>query len=125
MDYSSLVSLGWQPFFQQQLTLEEWDSAIPARVIEHHKSHIEVATAIAHITLPILSSMTTLVVGDWVLIDGDNSIIRVLDRQSCFTRKAPGSKVEQQYIAANIDIAFIVCSLPDRLGAYQSQEQHK
>ncbi|MEH6449407.1 MAG: hypothetical protein V7765_12105 [Oleispira sp.] len=44
-DFTSLSSLGWQAFFQQQLLLEEWDTALPARIIEQHKSEIKGATA--------------------------------------------------------------------------------
>ena len=48
---TTLAKLGWQPFFQQQLLFEELDSSIPARIIEQHKTIIEVATASGIITL--------------------------------------------------------------------------
>jgi len=41
---TTLIELGWLPFFQQQLALEEWDIVTPARVIEQHRSLIEVET---------------------------------------------------------------------------------
>ena len=34
----SLQQLGWQPVFQQQLTLEELEHSRVARVVEHHRS---------------------------------------------------------------------------------------
>lgn len=40
-------------------------------------------------------------------------IIRVLERQSLFQRKAAGSALKRQLIAANIDTVFIVSSLND------------
>ncbi len=39
-NFGSLADLGWQTFFQQQLALDEWDDAIPASVVEQHKSEV-------------------------------------------------------------------------------------
>lgn len=107
---TSLANLGWQPFFQQQLLLEELDAYIPARIIEQHKSIIEVATETGIFTLTINNSMPSFTVGDWILLDKENNFYKVLERQSCFRRKAAGEKVAEQLIAANVDTAFIVCS---------------
>lgn len=43
-NFISLASLGWQAHFQQQLSLDEWEKAIPARVVEQNKSEITVST---------------------------------------------------------------------------------
>lgn len=107
----SLTSLGWQTFFQQQLNLEEWEQNKVARVFECHRNEIEVFAESGKIMLPILHSTPQLAVGDWILLASDNKILRVLDRLSCFRRKAAGSKISEQLIAANINTAFIVCSL--------------
>lgn len=107
----SLGELGWQPFFQQQLSMEEWDAATPARVVEQHKSELEVATEAGARTLEITHAMPPLTVGDWILLDDDGLFLRDLERKSCFSRKAPGSKLSRQLIAANVDTAFIVCSM--------------
>lgn len=45
------------------------------------------------------------------LFDEYLKVYRGLDRQSLFERKAPGSKIATQLIAANIDSVMIVCSL--------------
>jgi len=42
-NFNSLADMGWHSFFQQQLSLDEWDEAIPARVVEQYKSEITVA----------------------------------------------------------------------------------
>lgn len=54
-------------------------------------------------------------VGDWVRVDYHDfgayaSILDVLPRTSFLRRKKPGSNIEFQMIAANIDVAFIVQS---------------
>ena len=116
-DFASLSRLGWQGFFQQQLLLEEWGNVLPARIIEQHKSEIKVATADDIITLPLTHSMPEMVVGDWVLLEpldnNEKRFSRLLDRKTCFARKAAGSKVQKQLISANVDTAFIVCSMND------------
>lgn len=110
-DFSALITLGWQPFFQQQLSLDEWETAQPARILEQHRSRLEVATATGHRDIPILPSMPTLTVGDWILLDRHGVFLRALECTSLFKRKAAGSKLAEQSIAANVDTALIACSL--------------
>jgi ribosome biogenesis GTPase len=112
-DFESLASLGWQPFFQQQVLLEEWDTALPARIIEQHKSEIKVTTGEEIITLGLTHNMPEMVVGDWLLLDAEKHFSRLLERKTSFARKAAGSKVHKQLISANVDTAFIVCSMND------------
>ncbi len=110
---SSLSDLGWQAFFQQQILLEEWDSVSPARVIEQYKSEIKVDTGKDKVTLTLNHTMPEMVVGDWILLDQHQHFLRLLERKSCFLRKAAGSNVKKQLISANVDTAFIVCSMND------------
>ena len=111
--FSSLANLGWQAFFQQQLSLDEWDNAIPARVVEQYKSEITVATESDISNISLLATMPEMVVGDWLLLDSQHHIIRLLDRKTCFSRKAAGSKLKRQLISANVDTAFIISSMND------------
>lgn len=109
----SLFELGWKPFFQQQLTLEELESFQPARVAAQHRSQLEIISPGGRLDMQIQSSMPTMTVGDWVLLDSSQHFYRMLDRFTLFTRKSAGSKVDTQLIAANIDLVFILCSLND------------
>lgn len=111
MDITELTPLGWQPFFQQQLSLEEWESATPARIVDYQRSVFTVNTGREEVTLAIAPNMPAMTVGDWVLLDANRRFVRLLERASLFTRKAAGSKVATQLIAANIDTVFIVCSM--------------
>ena len=52
-----------------------------------------------------------MMVGDWLLLDADNRLVRLLERQTWFARKAAGKEHYRQLIAANIDTVFIVSSL--------------
>jgi ribosome biogenesis GTPase len=50
------------------------------------------------------------VVGDWV--EAEEGIIRsILPRRTKFSRRAAGRREDEQVIATNIDVAFIVCGL--------------
>ena len=52
-------------------------------------------------------------VGDWVVLEppaseGDARILAVLPRASRFSRRAAGDPTEEQIVAANIDVVFLV-----------------
>ena len=107
----TLSQLGWQPVFQQQLTLEDYEQVKIARILAHHRNGYALQTEDGSVTLDIHHSLPAMTVGDWVLIDSDNRFVRLLERVSLFSRKAAGAKIAEQYIAANVDTLFIVCSL--------------
>ncbi|MEZ8142888.1 ribosome small subunit-dependent GTPase A [Enterovibrio norvegicus FF-33] len=109
--FKTLSQLGWQPVFQQQLTLEDYENTRIARIAEHHRSHYLLINETGTESLEIHASFPSMTVGDWILIDDDGHFIRQLDRQSLFARKGAGTKVIEQLIAANIDTAFVVCAL--------------
>jgi len=112
-NFTSLAGLGWQTYFQQQLSLDEWDETIPARVVEQYKSEVTVATESDVFNIALLATMPEMVVGDWLLLDSQQHLLRVLDRKTCFSRKAAGTKLKRQLISANVDTAFIVTSMND------------
>ncbi len=109
----SLADLGWQPFFQQQLSLEELGVLAPMRLIEQHRKEIGLLGEKGSQQLALLATMPQLVVGDWILINAEGGFERLLERSTCFWRVVAGHQKEEQLIAANVDTAFIVCSLND------------
>jgi len=107
----SLRQLGWQPVFQQQLLLDELEHATVARVTAHQRSGYTLLSELGEHHLPIHHSQPAMTVGDWLLLDPNEQFLRTLERSSLFSRKAAGSKIAEQLIAANVDSVFIVCSL--------------
>ena len=103
--------LGWKPFFQQQLSLEDLTDYSVARVIEHHRDRVVVISEQGQQSLTFTVNDEKICVGDWLLFDDQLRVHRSLERQSLFERKAPGSKVSTQLIASNIDTVMIVSSL--------------
>ncbi|MDH5446992.1 MAG: ribosome small subunit-dependent GTPase A, partial [Gammaproteobacteria bacterium] len=107
----SLSQLGWKHFFQQQLSLEEWEANTLARVVGVERSVIHLLTTAGKQSLTVTTHMPAIAVGDWLLLDEQGRFHRLLDRNSLFSRKAAGTKVSTQLIAANVDTVFIVSSL--------------
>jgi len=112
-----LPKLGWSHFFLQQLSLEELNTVLPARITAVHGQHIEVIyeQGQRQITLPgnwqQLHYSARPTVGDWLLLDIESlKPQQILERKSLFKRKAAGIEAKHQLICANIDTLFIVTS---------------
>jgi ribosome biogenesis GTPase len=105
-----LAQLGWRPFFQQQIGLEHWDLPV-SRVAAQHRNRLELLSEAGSSVLALEPGMPAITVGDWLLLTHEGRFLRLLERQSLFRRKAPGRKVDEQLIAANVDTLFIVTSL--------------
>jgi ribosome biogenesis GTPase len=65
--------------------------------------------------LPARGSLrdTPPVTGDWVEIDAGGAIAAVLERRGTLVRLAPGEATTAQVLAANVDLALVVESLPE------------
>lgn len=105
---SRLESLGWKPFFAQQISMEELNDTPPVRVTEIHRNGLHAVGQEIDTLVPPNAEVT---VGDWLLYDQDNpGSSRILNRKSLIKRRASGSDRQVQLIAANIDTAFITTS---------------
>lgn len=113
---STLVQLGWKPFFRDQLKPDESLGCQPARVMSVHRGMVTVSGE--GFEESISSSVPMAggpegrpTVGDWLLIERQSlAIQRILDRTSLFKRPAPGDERRVQLIAANVDTLFVVTS---------------
>ncbi|WP_231758349.1 ribosome small subunit-dependent GTPase A [Microbulbifer elongatus] len=112
---SPLQALGWKPFFQQQLSLEELAECEPVKVMAVHRSQVEVTGDAGDeavlVNGPLFDDAAERpTVGDWLLLARQTrKPVRRLDRSSLFKRMAPGAK-QAQLIAANVDNVLIVSS---------------
>ena len=101
-------TLGWQPFFSAQLSIEELTDTPPIRVVEVHRNTLRVTGNDLQDTIPHAFEAT---VGDWLLYDPETrKPTRLLDRKSLIKRRAPGHDRSIQLIAANIETAFLTTS---------------
>jgi ribosome biogenesis GTPase len=120
----SLEDLGWGPFFQQHASQPNNEGLAPMRVAAEQRGAYTLwgeAGAFAGVlpgrVLHEAASREELpAVGDWVLarpLPGEDRAVseRLLPRRSALSRKAAGERTDEQILAANIDLIFIVASL--------------
>jgi ribosome biogenesis GTPase len=113
---SSLLQLGWRPFFSKQVSAKEAGTCQPVRVMSVHREMVSVVGD--GVDDSISSSLRAPegpedrpTVGDWLLIEREShNLVRILNRTSLFKRPAPGDDRRLQLIAANVDTLFIVTS---------------
>lgn len=111
---SPLLSLGWSPFFEDQLSPEEI-TLERLRIATVHRSRMTAESAMGpvRLTLPIGMKTTDYAVGDWIVAEPDTHLlVRRLDRHALLQRKTEGARFPQ-LIAANVDTLFIVTSCND------------
>ena len=112
----SLIDYGWMPFFQTQLDTDDIETLWPVRVTAVHRGHLDVAGPDFDGAIPTFSDSVDdtenlPTVGDWLLIEpASKRPRRILDRMSCFKRRAAGTSRRTQLIAANVDTLLIVSS---------------
>src|SRR5271168_4292673 len=100
------------------------ENALPARVVAQQRKYWRVAGTFGEclaktsgkLRLGAEEGADWPAVGDWLSVElqgsCDIAVVRaVLPRQNRFTRKAPGKKIEEQVIAANVDTALVVSAL--------------
>jgi ribosome biogenesis GTPase / thiamine phosphate phosphatase len=118
----NLKELGWNEFFEQKYSEYRHHGLIPARIIRETRHiydvqaesgrHTAQVSGLFHYTAVTRSDYPT--IGDWVVMTetaGTFVIEKVLERRSSFSRKTAGREIDEQVIAANIDILFIVNGL--------------
>ncbi len=122
-----LETLGWNAERAKDFEPYAADGAVPGRVAVQHRGAYDVLTAEGELRAEVptrmvreaASAAALPAVGDWVAIepvpDGNAPIRAVLPRTSAFSRKRAGDVTEEQVLAANVDIAFLVSSLNDDL----------
>lgn len=110
----TLPSLGWGPFFEEQLGAED-NEHLALRVSSVHRSRMtgESAVGPVRINLPAHMSTAQFAVGDWALVHPQShQLVRRLERRSLLERQTVGASTPQM-IAANVDTVFIVTSCND------------
>jgi len=113
LSVSCLEDLGWGALRDRQLSRLPEDEHHPARVIDVHRSRLHVVAPGIDTSLPPPGNLDNgpVTVGDWVVLDrSQQRIVSLLERNSLFRRKAPGTGRDVQLIAANVDTLLIVSS---------------
>lgn len=122
----NLNKLGLTSFFSEQAETinNKYKNAVLARVVLEHKHLYRIigeagewlATVAGNFAYNAHGREDFPAVGDWVLVEqmpGEEKAIihKLLQRKSVFSRKVAGLEVEEQIVAANVDIVLLVMSL--------------
>ena len=119
-----LEELGWDSFFSQHFESLQMLDAVPARVVSERRGSYQVYSQYGELSAEISGKMRYQAtsedrypaVGDWVAIrpqmnEAKAVIHGILPRKSKFSRKEAGAITNEQIIAANVDVVFIVSGL--------------
>ncbi|MBZ5491454.1 MAG: ribosome small subunit-dependent GTPase A [Acidobacteriia bacterium] len=118
-----LQQAGWDEVWEKKFAEFAGKGLKPARVLAQHRHSYSLWRAAGEADAELAGALLYRaetgdlpVVGDWVAVrqysPADMAIITdVLPRRTKFSRKASGTSGEEQVIAANIDLLFIVCGL--------------
>ena len=133
MSNPNLADLGWGSSFAAQVTANELQGCVPARVVAAHKTAYALASeqglfpgVLAGKLLHEVEETRDLpVAGDWVLArppaGGPAVILRRLERRTELSRRRPldrasrRTSVARQVLASNLDFVFVVTSLDQDL----------
>jgi ribosome biogenesis GTPase len=123
-----LESLGWNDRLSSLYEPFAGDDVVAGRVSIQHRGAYDVLTELGELRCEVTRRLvheapTTAdlpVVGDWVVITpdagaGKGTITAVLPRYTKFSRKTAWQAAEEQVLAANIDVAFLVASMNEDL----------
>ena len=123
-----LTTLGWDDTLAEQFETYPADGLIAGRVAVQHRGAYDVLTELGELRCDVAgrlyeesrSPADLPAVGDWVAVAprGDESagtIQAVLPRRTRFSRKTAWQAAEEQVLAANVDVVFIVTSLNEDL----------
>jgi ribosome biogenesis GTPase len=115
------AGIGDRAGLDTELKTAHGDGATAARVVAQHTDRWLVVSAdpprrpwLAHARGRLRDTAAgPPVTGDWVALDAAGVIVGVLERRGTISRRAAGPAGAQQLLAANVDLALIVESLPD------------
>jgi ribosome biogenesis GTPase len=121
---TSLEKLGWTESHTIDFEPYAAEGLVPARVAVQHRGSFGVlsdlgelrAVAAGRLSHEAAGAGDLPAVGDWVAIaprleEGTATIQAVLPRRTKFSRKAAWAAAEEQVVAANVDVVFLLTSL--------------
>ncbi len=121
-----LESIGWNSFFEESFEPFRTQGFAVGRVAVEHKERYQLYTETGEVWAEVTGKFRFEAerredfpaVGDWVVIqvipeDHFATIHAILPRKTKFSRKVAGVRTEEQVLAANVDLVFIVSGLDD------------
>jgi ribosome biogenesis GTPase / thiamine phosphate phosphatase len=120
---TSLGALGWSAHFAEAYSPYEGDGLVPGRVAVQHRGAYVVCTETGDVSAELAGRLRhdavsgdLPVAGDWVVLrpheHGSGATIHaLLERRTAVSRKAAFQVVEEQVLAANVDVVLLMTGL--------------
>lgn len=121
-----LLDIGWNNNIEDNYKKLEIDNVLLGRIIFHSGKQYKIITTTGELIANISSSVINSIknkselpsIGDWVCLKKIDefrpyNIVKIIPRINKLSRKVAGDKSEEQIIASNIDIVFIMTSVDD------------
>jgi ribosome biogenesis GTPase / thiamine phosphate phosphatase len=126
----NLYDLGWSDQLESEFEPHAAHGLVPARVAVEHRGAYDLYAAGGELRAEVAPRLRSAAqrradfpaVGDWVALGG-GLIHAVLPRRTKFSRKVAWTEVDEQIVAANVDVVFLVTTFghdfnPRRLERY-------
>ena len=117
-DVAGLEELGWNDDFARALAAIDDPTLEPARVAADFGARLLIesgsGSSDALLSAGLQQAGRPVAVGDWIAFEERVGVIQiraVLPRRTAIGRKAPDADVEQQILAANVDLVFIASAV--------------
>jgi ribosome biogenesis GTPase / thiamine phosphate phosphatase len=123
-----LTTLGWDETRAEQFETFADDGLIPGRIAVQHRGAYDVLVEPGELRCDVAGRMydesrspaDLPAVGDWVAVayrpeEDAGTVQAILPRRTKFSRKTAWQAAEEQVLAANIDVVFVVTSLNEDL----------
>ncbi len=120
-----LTEYGWNSDWER-LFRETAPGLTPGRIVAEHRGAFRALTDGGEVAAKISGALRRdadlrsdlPAVGDWVGLEMDRGadlavIRKILPRKSQFVRKVPGKRMQDQVVASNIDVVWVVASLAE------------
>jgi ribosome biogenesis GTPase len=112
----ALSALGWTPSREEEFEQYAAAGLAPARVAAQQRGQYTVRAESGELSVEVSGRLRHAAtgpadlpaVGDWVGVRAPATVDAVLSRRTAFVRKAAGTDVVEQVVAANVDAVFIV-----------------
>ena len=116
-------SYGWSDALQQAFAPFRAEGLIPGRIVVQQRGLYEIVTDLGELSAQISGRFAHdagpggyPAVGDWVAVaarpaERAATVHALLPRRTAFVRKAAFSVADEQVVAANVDVAFLVASM--------------
>ncbi|MFE3542227.1 ribosome small subunit-dependent GTPase A [Nocardia sp. NPDC059177] len=111
VDHDLLIPYGWTEAVASEY-LPLLGALVPARIVRMDRSECDVVTPTGPARAACSRDITGLCTGDWVGLDAERTVRRLLPRRSAIVRSSVSGRSVAQVLASNVD-TVLICTAAD------------